>query len=121
MEFRYEENRRDVTEQQASRERIRQILDRMDDLNRTYCGLTVSDNLYIQCAGSYEEMIVEIRVPHPDGFRHYAIGQILEPSGEVLETFNAETTELLFHSFSETQDVPSEFVKRDMTDEFKRA
>lgn len=119
MEFRYEENRRDVTEQQASRERIRQILDQMDDLNRTYCGLTASDNLYIQCAGSYEEMIVEIRVPHAEGFRHYAIGHISEPGGEAVETFNAEITETLFYSFTRTHDVPSEFVKRDMTDEFK--
>ncbi len=124
MEFRYEEKGREVIENGASRERILQMLRQLDDHKRSYCGLSVSDHLYIQCAGSYESLIVEIRVPHPDGFRHYAIGHEPERSDwseeeqEANERFDAEEAATLFFAFLDTCDVPPSFAKRDMSDMF---
>ncbi|WP_143536058.1 hypothetical protein [Saccharibacillus sp. O23] len=78
----------------------------------------------IQCAGSYESLIVEIRVPHENGFRHYAIGH--EPSRTDWteqeqaenERFDAEEAATLFFAFLDTRDVPLSFAKRDMSDMF---
>ncbi|WP_172250964.1 hypothetical protein [Saccharibacillus deserti] len=131
MEFRYEVSRHEVLETDVPQERIAQMLRLMDDLDRTFCVLSFSDQLYIQCAGSAEEMIVEMRVPHRDEFRHFAIGQemqipkkngFLRPKSsnrEVVETFDAAVSEVLFRYFAETRDIPPGFVKRDMTDFFE--
>lgn len=131
MDFRYEENRDEVLEQDVQPESIGQKLRLMNDADRTFCVLSVSDHLYIQCAGSADRMIVEMRRPTGDGFRHYAIGHVVEHvektgplrlrtkrERQVSETFDAAGAEALFLAFAAASDIPSTFTKRDMTDIF---
>jgi len=131
MEFRYEVSRQEVLETDVPQERIAQMLRLMDDLDRTFCVLSFSDHLYMQCAGSAQEMIVEMRIPYHDEFRHFAIGQEVQTTKktgllrakssnrEVVETFDAAVSDVLFRHFAETQEIPPGFVKRDMTDFFE--
>ncbi|OWA37418.1 hypothetical protein B9G55_05000 [Saccharibacillus sp. O16] len=124
FELRYEKNDHEVIENNPSRERIGEILRKLDDYKRSFCCLTVHDRLYIQSAGSYEAMIVEMRVPYEDGFRHYAIGHEPERVGrtererEDNEQFDAEEAEKMFLSFIDTYDIPEGYAKRDMSDMF---
>ncbi|MDO3412209.1 hypothetical protein QWJ34_20770 [Saccharibacillus sp. CPCC 101409] len=132
MEFRYDEGHAEVLELDASPERIAAMLGLLNDRDRTYCSLSVNDGWYIQCAGTAEAMIVEVREPHVSGFRHYAIGKPVQherKSGlfglrketvrEADETFDAEETAALFRSFEETRALPGGYVRRDMTGDFK--
>lgn len=87
---------------------------------------------YIQCAGSAERLVVELRKYSDDAFKHYVIGKganksplkvtwatVESKAGAIQvhdsEVLNIRDAQTLFHSFFFSEEVPGAYSRRNVT------
>ncbi|WP_420322196.1 hypothetical protein [Flagellimonas sp.] len=111
---------------------IKSELNKLDGIENGYLTLENDNGDYIQCAGNKSMLTVEYRLNSKPNFKHYVIGKGKDKSpmkvswsvlqtnvGEIMvhkeEVLDLKDAELIFKEFYETQAIPSELNKRNVT------
>jgi hypothetical protein len=132
MEFQIEVDNHVMIEIDPDEEYITDFLKQMNGSTSSFCTLSISDNSFIQCAGSKSKMTIEIRKPDKNGFRHFVIGlrsfikintKVPYSGGEIKvgtnEILNYEQAEELFKTFYNEGRILDKYVMRETTNMFK--
>ncbi|MDQ0194589.1 hypothetical protein [Paenibacillus wynnii] len=132
MEFQIEVDNHVMEEIDPEFDFVTDFLIQMNGSTNSFCTVSHSDYLFIQCAGSKSKMTIEYREPDNDGFRHFVIGvrSIIETNtkvsysgGEIKvrtnEVLNYEQAEELFKTFINERRILDKYVLRETTKMFK--
>lgn len=132
MEFRYEVDNYVMEDIDPEVDFVYGFLNQMNNSTSSFCTLSFSDSLYIQCAGSKSRMTIEIRTPDQNGFRHFVVGvkSLLKTSTKVSysgseikvksnEVLNHNQAIELFRAFIIEKKILDEYTLRETTEMFK--
>jgi hypothetical protein len=134
MEFQYEVDNHVMEDIDPEIDFINDFLKQMNNNTSSFCTLSYSDFLFIQCAGSKSRMTIEYRSPDKSeiGFRHFVIGvkrliktttKVSYSGGEIKvrtnEVLNYEQAVELFKMFINERMILGEYVLRETTGMFK--
>lgn len=131
MEFQFEIDNTTETEINPDLAFVFDYLKQMDGKFNTYCTLSSDDESYVQCAGDKKNLIIEFRKYNSSKYRHFVIGcknkktndSSIKYSGGIIklkknEILNGKDAILIFESFFEKNEIPDEYVLREITDMF---